>query len=280
MHTTIRTALLTVALTLAVAACGTSSPHDAEASARRPTDAIDRLVPTAHGKLHLRCSGQGPVTVLLLAGWDKGADSFGAFDGSVARHARACAYDRFGTGTSDAAPTDQTFSTQVADLHAALEAANEPGPYVVVGHSFGGPEAVTFASTYEDEVHGVALIDASPDDWPSVVCTVPAYQGGCDLMRDPGRDGERLDVFPAFEQVADVSTLGDLPLIVITAAHRLSDGITPDEQVSLDRRWAAGQQRWADRSSRSRVVTVEHTGHDIHLDQPQVVLDAVVELLP
>jgi pimeloyl-ACP methyl ester carboxylesterase len=295
MHTTIRTARLALALTVAVAACGTSSPHDGRAAmirpaasstttttrpVARPTTATDRLVPTDHGKLHIRCSGQGPVPVLLLAGWDKGADAFGPFEGSVSRHARACAYDRFGTGTSDAPATDQTFSTQVADLHAALDTAGEPGPYVVVGHSFGGAEAVTFASTYEDEVHGVALIDASPDDWPSVVCTVPAYQGGCDLMHDPARDGERLDVFPAFEQVAKVSTLGDLPLTVITAAHRSPDGITPDEQASLDRRWAAGQQRWADRSSHSTVVTVEHTGHEIYLDQPHVVLDAVVGLLP
>ncbi len=300
MRTTIRTALLTLALTVAVAACGSPSPNDGHAAppptgsprstasstttttprVARPTGATDRLVPTAHGELHLRCSGRGPVTVLLLAGWDQGADSFGPFEGSVAQHARACASDRFGTGTSDAPTTNQTFSTQVADLHAALGAAGEPGPYVVVGHSFGGAEAVTFASTYEDEVHGVVMIDASPDDWPSVVCSVPVYQGGCALMHDPARDGERLDVFPAFEQVARVSTLGDLPLTVITAAHRSPAGITPDEQAALDRRWAAGEQRWADRSSRSKVVTVEHTGHEIHLDQPQVVLDAVVGLLP
>jgi pimeloyl-ACP methyl ester carboxylesterase len=294
MNTTVRTALLTLALTLALAACGSPSPHgdrparppDASSTSTavppvaRPTTAIDRLVPTAHGNLHLRCSGQGPVTVLLLAGWDKGADSFGPFERSVASHTRTCAGDRLGTGTSDAPATNQTFATQVADLHAMLHIAEEPGPYVVVGHSFGGAEAMTFASTYPDEMHGVALIDASPDDWPAVVCTVPAYQGGCDLMRNPDRDGERLDAFRAFEQAGEVATLGDLPLTVITAAHRNPSGLTPEEQVRLDQRWAAGQQRWADRSSHSKVVTVEDTGHDIHIEHPQLVLDEVVDLLP
>ena len=99
-------------------------------------------------------------------------------------------------------------------------------------------------------------------------------------MRNPEVDGERLDVFPAFEQVAGVATLGDLPLTIITAAHRNPEGITPDEQARLDQQWDAGQRRWADRSSRSKVVTVEDTGHDIHLDQPQTVLDEVVGLLP
>jgi len=216
----------------------------------------------------------------MLAGWDKGAEAWGPFEGVVADHARACAYDRFGTGTSDAPSANQTFATQVADLHAALDAAGEAGPYLVVGHSFGGPEAVTFASEYDDEVTGVVLIDSSPDDWPSVVCTVPAYQGGCDLMRNPERDGERLDVFPAFEQVSTVRSLDDLPLTVIAAAHRSPDGITPDEQARLDQLWAAGQQRWAALSSSSKVVTVDDTGHDIHIDQPQEVLDEVIALLP
>jgi pimeloyl-ACP methyl ester carboxylesterase len=248
--------------------------------AERPTQPGDRLIEVEHGNLHLRCAGDGPVTVLMLAGWDKGAEAWGPFEGSVAEHARACAYDRFGTGTSDAPATNQTFATQVADLHAALHAAGEPGPYLVVGHSFGGAEAVTFASKFKGELTGVVLIDASPDTWPSVVCTVPSYQGGCDLMRDPERDGERLDVFPAFQQVSKITSLGDLPLSVITAAHRSPDGLTPVERARLDQSWADGQQRWAGLSSSSKVVTVDDTGHDIHIDQPHAVLDEVVGLLP
>ncbi len=297
--TTLRTALLGIALTLAAAACGNSNssnqghaamsrPVGSDRSvassttvpAERPSQPVDRLVEVDHGKLHLRCSGEGPVTVLMLAGWDKGTEAWGKFEQAVSKHARACAYDRFGTGTSDAPATNQTFATQVADLDAALQAAGEPGPYLVVGHSFGGPEAVTFASKFEGELTGVVLIDASPDTWPSVVCTVPAYQGGCDLMRDPKRDGERLDVFAAFQQVSKITSLGDLPLTVITAAHRSSDGITPQEQARLDRLWADGQKRWAGLSTSSKVVTVDDTGHDIHLDQPQAVLDEIVGLLP
>ena len=297
--TTLRSSLLAVALAVTVAACGSSAsstesttttsrsagsarPSDAPATVavNRPNRPFDDLVEVDHGKLHLRCTGEGPVTVLLLAGWDKGTETWGPFEGAVSEHARTCAYDRFGTGASDAPATNQTFATQVADLHAALSAAREPGPYLVVGHSFGGAEAVTFASRFEGEVTGIVLIDASPDDWPSVVCSMPAYQGGCDLMRHPERDGEPLDVFPAFEQVSKVSTLGDLPLAVITGAHRSPDGITPGERGWLDRLWAAGQERWAALSSASKVVTVEDTGHDIPIDQPQQVLGEVLRLLP
>ena len=75
----------------------------------RPTRRVDRLVSVAHGQLHLRCTGSGPVTV-LLAGWDKAASTWGPFESAVATRTRACAYDRFGTGASPAPATNQTFA--------------------------------------------------------------------------------------------------------------------------------------------------------------------------
>jgi pimeloyl-ACP methyl ester carboxylesterase len=161
-----------------------------------------------------------------------------------------------------------------------LEEAGEPGPYVVVGHSFGGAEAVTFASTYAGEVAGLVLLDASPTTWPDIVCSVPAYEAVCAIMRDPALDPERLDVFPAFAEVATITSLGDLPMSVVTAAHRNPAGLTPEELTRLDSQWAAGMERWAALSSSSTIVSVDDSGHDIHVDQPQVVIDEIVRLLP
>ena len=47
----------------------------------------------------------------------------------------------------------------VADLHALLIAAKERGPYVLVGHSWGGLIARLFASTYPDAVVGLVFVD-------------------------------------------------------------------------------------------------------------------------
>ena len=81
--TNLRTTLLAIALVVTVAACGnpTSSndgrtatsrsagsgqqaPSSAAVAAERPTQPVDRLVDVGHGKLHLRCTGEGPVTAL------------------------------------------------------------------------------------------------------------------------------------------------------------------------------------------------------------------------
>lgn len=291
--TTITTTLAAVAVSLAAAACGGSSSGSSAAASptattavsptstavERPSESLDELVTISAGQLHIRCSGTGDTTVLLLAGWDHASEDWAVVEPTIAEHTRVCAYDRFGTGTSDTPSTTQTFETQVADLHELLDEIGDPGPFVVVGHSFGGAEAVTFASTYPDEVDGLMLVDASPTGWPDTVCSVPANAGGCALMRDPARDGEQLDVFPAFEQVATITTLGDLPMTILTAAHREGFGLTPGELTRLDTIWRDGTERWAQLSTGSNVVTVDDTGHAIQDDQPAIFIDELMKLL-
>lgn len=194
-----------------------------------------------------------------------------------------CAYDRFGSGRSDAAPAPQTFATEADDLHALLQAAGEPGPYVVVGHSFGGDEAVAFADRFTDEVAGVLLVDASPTTWNEASCAVVddgsplarSFVQSCALVADPDANPEALDGPAAFAELAAVATLGDLPLTVLSAA----DHGFPAE---LDRVWRRGQAHWAALSSEGRLVEVEETGHEIQVDRPDVVtaeLDALVSRL-
>lgn len=292
MKTSASIAALVAAITLSTAACGNSDGSDASAAAtpttpattspvvERPTRGVDAMVRVEHGRMHIRCAGTGDTTVVLIAGWDGGDGSWDAIRPSVSQHARVCSYAKFGTGGSDPASTTQTFASQAADLHALLAAADEPGPYVVVGHSFGGSVAVMFASTYPDEVTGLLLLDASPTGWPATVCSVPAYRAACDLMHDPAEDAERLDVFRAFDEVAHITSLGDLPMTVMTGAHRDDTGLSADELTRLDSVWADGQAHWASLSSASTIVTVEHTGHHIEIDQPQRVVDELLNLLP
>jgi len=247
----------------------------------RPTTAIDELVPigAAGARLHIRCAGDGPETVVLIAGFGDGGDSWDAIVPGLAEHARSCVYARYGTGTSDPPATDQTFATEADDLHALLQAVGEPGPYVLVGHSFGGAEAVTFADRYRAEVDGLLLLDASPVGWPDAVCAVPDdgsaatadYRLACDLVADPSANPERLDAATAFAEAGTIDSLGDLPTVVATAAVHARPGLDPATVAALDDVWAVGQQHWASLSTNAELVPVPDTGHYIQLDQPELV---------
>ena len=295
MKTATITGLALLALSVTVAGCGTASP-DASVDptvpttleVERPTAPVDDVFEVDGVGFHLHCTGQGATTVLLIAGWGAGGDeSWAAVQPALAEQARVCTYDRPGTGTSDVPATDQTFETQAADLRALLETAREPGPYVVVGHSFGGAEAVTFASQSEAEVTGLVLVDTSPTTWPAAVCAVPddgtdaARNFGqlCEVMHDPSRDPERLDVIPAFEQAAAITSLGDLPMTVITADTRTAPGLAAAQLARLNEVWAEGVTSWAALSDGSTVVTVTDTGHNIQLEHPDVVIREVSTLL-
>jgi pimeloyl-ACP methyl ester carboxylesterase len=84
----------------------------------------------------------------------------------VAKVARVVAYDRAGLGWSDSAPTPRDAGHAAQELYTALDKLGVKGPYIVVGHSYGGMVSRAFAGLYRDEVAGMVLVDAShPDQW-------------------------------------------------------------------------------------------------------------------
>jgi pimeloyl-ACP methyl ester carboxylesterase len=104
--------------------------------------------------------------------------------------------------------------------------------------------------------------------------------GICAALTDAARNPERLDAAIAFGEVARVESLGDLPLIVVTAADHPYPGLDPSEVARLNQVWDAGQAHWAGLSTSSELVPVEGASHDVHLDRPDLVTDLAGQLLP
>ena len=237
--------------------------------------------------MHVRCEGSGSATVVLLSGFEGAGDSWSAVTPTVSARARVCSSDKFGTGTSDPATGPQTFATQADSLRQALRTLGEPGPFVVVGHSFGGAEAVTFAAAFRSEVIGVVLVDASPTTWQAAVCSVPddgsagapGYRQVCAMTSSPSANAERLDGPAAFAAVGTITSLDDLPMAVLTASTH-DRGLTAAESARLEQIWRTGQEQWASLSPSARVTSVDGSGHNIQIDRPAVVIEQVLQLLP
>jgi pimeloyl-ACP methyl ester carboxylesterase len=115
-------------------------------------------------RLHIFCEGDAPgPTVVLEMGAAEASPFFWAIQHDVSQFARVCSYDRAGLGWSPPVRGAQTMEERAADLHAMLQAAGIPGPYVLAGHSYGGPLIRLFARDHPHLAAGFVFIDA-PDE--------------------------------------------------------------------------------------------------------------------
>jgi pimeloyl-ACP methyl ester carboxylesterase len=125
-----------------------------------------RLLDIGDGRrMQIDCRGTGSPTVVFEAGLDTiGSLSWSAVHDAIASTTRACAYSRPGVMWSD--PRTQKFEPDgvARDLHALLAAAGEHAPFVMVGHSLGGPYIMTYTRLYPQDVAGVVFVDASHPD--------------------------------------------------------------------------------------------------------------------
>ncbi len=114
--------------------------------------------------LSIDCRGEGSPTVILDSGLGVPAVGWNPVQAEVAKFTRVCSYDRAGYGWSGASSAPRTSMQIVKELHALLEAANEKGPYILVGHSFGGYNVRVYNGQYPNDVAGMVLVDASHED--------------------------------------------------------------------------------------------------------------------
>jgi len=120
----------------------------------------DRVAVDGGRRIHLRCLGQGTPTVVFTAGLGAWSATWAKVQPTIAKTTRACAWDRAGFGLSDAdADVPQTVEATTRDMRRALEFARIKGPYVLVGHSAGADEVLTFADQRRGEVAGLVLVD-------------------------------------------------------------------------------------------------------------------------
>ena len=128
--------------------------------------AAGRLVDVGDGRrIQIDCRGAGAPTVVLESGLDHlGSLSWVTVHDSIAKTTRVCAYSRAGIMWSDASDAAFDVASAARDLHTALAAAGERAPYVLVGHSIGGPYVMSFTHAYPAEVRGLVFVDASHPD--------------------------------------------------------------------------------------------------------------------
>lgn len=267
------------------------------------------LIEVNDHRLHLLCLGSGSPTVVLEAGLGESALGWASVQRELAAGTRVCAYDRAGLAWSEPASRPPTAEHSAVDLHALLDSAGEPGPYVLVGHSIGAMVARVFADDYPAEVAGLVLIDPTNEEaviaagdptLPIVERRVQGLLAELGLARLIGQSlvraavggnppPEVLDAVPVlYGADSQAATVAELQASVESARRvqqTVHAGAWGDVRVVVssganstptDR---AHHSALAALSSRGQHIVADSGGHYVHYDQPDLVIEAVQSVL-
>lgn len=278
----------------------------AESSDARVYPPPGRLIDVGGYRLHINCTGIGIPTVVIEAGWGDSSASWGWVQPEVAKITRVCTYDRAGIGWSESSSQPRTAREFANELHSLLSKANESSPYVLVGHSLGGYTMRVYAHDYSEEVAGLVLIDPQnlsnsdvsiPNSAPEPgMISLPMLMARIGVVRLlavplgsvqdlPEKDKQAYtstSVTPRFvqtfldegmgmsegaAQARSVTTLGELPLIVLSRGKDMDTDTT------------ASQARYLKLSTNSQHLFADRSGHRIMIEQPDAAVSAIVNMV-
>jgi pimeloyl-ACP methyl ester carboxylesterase len=148
----------TALIVMTLVTWGTSAAQQSPSAGYPPPG---QLISIGARRLHLLCSGQGPPTVILVAGGGAFAIDWTLVQPLVAGTTRVCSYDRAGLGWSDPGPAEETVEETTEDLHQLLRAARETGPYILVGASIGGIYIRAYQHAFPHDVAGLIFANSS-----------------------------------------------------------------------------------------------------------------------
>ncbi len=253
--------------------------------------------------MYIECAGVGMPTVVLVSGKGNRADTWSTNPvdphqpeptvfHQVARFTRVCAYDRPLTigghgeaSRSDAVAPPVDAKNGGTDLKALLTAAQVPGPYVVVGHSYGGLIARLYAGTYPGAVAGLVLEDALSEGLYDEL--TPAQR---EVLEALNLEPERVDTVGSFAQVLAAPPVRPVPMVILTAdlppismvdvkSGAFPPAVTLEFVAALWSAQMVAQERLGRLFPGARHITNPNSRHYIHLEQPQVVVAAIRDVV-
>lgn len=244
-------------------------------------------------RLSLMTAGQGTPLVIFEAGAGDASTTWQGIFPDVAHFTQVLAYDRAGVSQSDAASRPRTACELTDDLAQLLRLAQLAGPYVLVGHSLGALLCRLYAQRYLQEVAGLVLIDGPhPEQGSRFARALRAtgYQQHALVQpilemaagSPPEAHPEGVDFASSLAQIDPAYRFDALPLVVIASGkpHAQEMPELPQEAaLAFDQAWDDMQRDLATLSTRGRHLTATRSGHYVHWDEPDLVVQAIQQIV-
>lgn len=256
-------------------------------------------------RLYIDCQGEGDIPVIVEPGIGDSLANWIPIQQELAKHTKVCLYDRAGMGLSDPGPGPRTPSQIATELYYLLEKARVEGPFIFVGHSFGGYIAQYWAQILPQQTAGLVLVDSSHPDQVERLAdldnlkvmpkqTVGGYKFENEsLLTYEQRywkhlNAQRKSVWSQMEELGSFGdsadevkeTRTDLPSIPLAVLTRGKSQL-PDipGKGSLEDVWQDMQKELTTLTDNSWQVVVSESGHSIHQEAPEVVIENTLKVL-
>jgi pimeloyl-ACP methyl ester carboxylesterase len=186
----------------------------------------------------------------------------------------------------------------VADLVALLDAADLEEPVILAAHSLGSHPAVGLVARAPERVAGVVLIDPLPPRLGAAQrAALPPENPDesrdladerrflTENLFDPARNPEHLLLAASDDEVAALldepgPIFGDLPTVVLQGPGLPPVPGLPDSyHAATEAAFDDGFTELAAESTHGTLIQVEDTSHNIHVDQPDIVMDAIRDVM-
>lgn len=274
---------------------------------------LGSLIDIGGYRLHFNPSGQGNITVICDAGLSGTSLGWSLVQTEVSKFTRVCSYDRAGYSWSDSSPLERTSVNIAKELYTLLKKADIPGPYILVGHSFGGANMLLFADLYPQKTLGVILVDSVHEDMLQEIPSPPRgffdhpkaqwFLSFIGYKRLKGPSEEIKAMFsplPKEIQAAyiaqmnktrytetvnremdglseSLSQLGEKKICLQCPLTVITAGITSNNEEGM--KWKQLQKRLFSKSNKARQIVAENSDHMINHHQPEIIVDAIREMI-
>lgn len=278
-----------------------STLSNASAYNDKPFKPPGRFINIGFQTMYVDCLGENKPTIIVDVGIAASSASWYKIAKELSKNTRICLYDRAGYGWSDSGRGERTTATIVHELKLLVKRAEIPGPYIIVGHSFGGFTARYFAAKFPEDVAGLVLVDSSH---PEQIYRLSALDNQGKKPLITGRDANAPADFSEFErkwyflnssrkatfaqmaelkyfkqsayQVKHSGPLKDIPIAV------LSRGIAQLPElngVSLENEWLDMQKDLLNLSKNSWHSIIHNSGHNIYEEAPAKIIENILEVI-
>jgi pimeloyl-ACP methyl ester carboxylesterase len=265
------------------------------------SDVMDEMVDIGGRNLHIYCVGEGSPPVVIDVGFGDSYTNWRTIQEQMAQDTQVCAYERAGYGQSDPGPEPRHSQQVAGELKTLLENAGIEAPYVLVGHSLGGLNVQVFVDLYPDLVAGAVLLDPPPlgfitgETFPELYQMAGEETAGLHAVAESARratdpeENARASYFQTLasehammmadsaDQVTAIDSFGDTPLIVLASGK--PNPAFGNSAEDFQRFWNEQSQALATKSANGAYILAEESGHNLYADVPDVVLDAVRQVV-